>query len=151
MMLVAVLPERMGSLCCIWCSPPPSPSNSEPTVPSQHLRLCGILWKGSGGPGEGCGGHVHSREDEIQAREDLHGVPQIAEVGSLPRAHCLLRQVPLRLKPHVGCVPCLESSFSSARLSHLLCVAPVGPAHGLTPSCCAALTSLVIASCPARS
>lgn len=40
MMLVAVLPEQIGSLRCIWCSPPPSPSNSEPTVPSLSTCAC---------------------------------------------------------------------------------------------------------------
>lgn len=49
----------------------------------QHLRLRGVLRKGPGGAGEGHGGHVHPREDEAQAGQDLHGLPRAAEVGKL--------------------------------------------------------------------
>lgn len=54
---------------------------TEPSVPPQHLRLRGILREGPGGAGEGREGHVHPRQDEVQAQQDLHGLPQTAEVG----------------------------------------------------------------------
>lgn len=34
----------------------------------QHLRLCGVLRQGSGGPGEEREDNVHPRKDEIQAQ-----------------------------------------------------------------------------------
>ncbi|XP_021113276.1 ATP-dependent RNA helicase DDX55 isoform X2 [Heterocephalus glaber] len=52
---------------------------TEPLSPSQHLCLCGILREGPGDPGEGSEDHVHSREDEVQAQQDLHGLPHPAE------------------------------------------------------------------------
>lgn len=58
---------------------------TEPSVPPQHLRLRGILREGPGGAGEGREGHVHSRQDEVQAQQDLHGLPQTAEVGGSAR------------------------------------------------------------------
>ena len=49
----------------------------------QHVRLCGILRRGSAGPGEERHNPLHPREDEAQAQQNLLRFPGAEEVCAL--------------------------------------------------------------------
>lgn len=123
------------SLRLVRGSPRPPAAGLNPSL-SQHLRLRGVLREGSGGAGEGRGGHVHPRQDEVQAQQDLHGLPPAAEVGPAA-AH--LRAPPLTLRAWLSC---WSPSSSPPVTTSPLCRSPA------CPSVLAPFISFPLAVCP---